>query len=269
MSGIVPNLSKPLPPKGKALNDYTWEEISMISSAGKARSYFSVGDRKAITLNGTVVAITFSNVTYYAYIIGIDHNASIEGSNRIHFQFAYSDINDGTNLAFATTGYNGNYPYATTEITMNDTNASAGGWKDSKMRNTICSQFKNALPLELQSVLKTVTKYSDNTGGSSSNTSYVTATTDTIFLLSEYEVYGQRQYANTAEQTYQSRYAYYAAGNTMLKKRHYNTSYASRWWLRSTVQANTYNFVCVNDSGSQPLGVSAADSSGLAPAFCV
>lgn len=52
----------------------SWETIQRVTQAGKAASYWSVGDQKAVTLNGNVGGLTFSNEIYYAFIIGFDHN---------------------------------------------------------------------------------------------------------------------------------------------------------------------------------------------------
>lgn len=256
-----------LPPKGKALNDYTWEEIRLISDAGKAEQYFSVGDRKAVPLNGTVGSLTFSNETYYCYIIGIDHNAAIEGSNRIHFQFGYSALSGGVHLAFVDSGYS-KYKSSGAWFNMNNSDRNSGGWKSSRMRTVICPAFKNALPSDLKAVLKTVTKYSDNTGGGSDTASYVTATTDDIFLLSELEAFGARRYANSAEQNYQAQYAYYSAGNSKLRYRHSATSSTAKWLLRSVDAGYSDAFCSVGDSGASSSIISGF-SFGFAPAFCV
>ena len=46
----------------------------------------SVGDTKAVTINGTVQGFTFSNLSVQAFITGFNHNASREGNHKIHFQ---------------------------------------------------------------------------------------------------------------------------------------------------------------------------------------
>lgn len=55
--------------------------------------------------------------------------------------------------------------------------------------------------------MKSCTKYTDNKGGSNT-ASNVSSTTDYLFLLSEYEVHGTRNYANSAEQNSQAQYDY-------------------------------------------------------------
>lgn len=255
-----------LPVKGNALNDYSWDEIKQVSDAGLASSYWAVGDRKAVALSGTVGSLSLSG-TYYCYIIGFDHNSGKEGTNRIHFQFGYSAASGGVHLAFIDSGY-GNNKTSGSWFNMNNAQNNAGGWNSSLMRTSICPAFKNAMPSDLQAVLKTVTKYSDNTGGGSDTASYVTATTDTVFLLAEFEVFGARSYANSAEKNYQAQYAWYSAGNSKVRYRHSATGSTAGWWLRSVYAGLSDHFCRVYTSGSA--GASYANgSSGFAPAFCV
>lgn len=251
-----------LPAVGTKLNDISWADIKRISDAGKSSSYFAIGDRKEVILNGTCSKLSFSNQKYYCYIIGIDHNSSREGSNRIHFQFGYTALSEGTHIAFIS-GYNDD-----SDFYMNSSNTNSGGWNNSFMRKTICAQFKNCLPTDLKSVLKSITKYSDNTGGGSNTASYVTATMDDIFLLAEYEVFGSRNYANSAEQNYQAQYQYYKNSNSKVRYKHNSTGTTAYWWLRSVYADNSYHFCYVNTSGSANY-YNAYYSYGFAPAFCV
>ena len=254
-----------LPEIGTALNDMSWEDIRKISDAGLASSYFNVGDRKAVTLNGTAGSLSL-NGTYYCYIIGIDHNSAIEGTNRIHFQFGYTAASGGVHIAFIDGGCD-NFYTSGSYFNMNNANSNSGGWANSRMRATIIPTFKACLPSDLQAVLKTVTKYSDNTGGSNT-ASYVTATTDDIFLLAEWEVFGARRWANSAEQNYQAQYAYYSAGNSKVRYRHSSTGSTVHWWLRSVYADYSTSFCHVDTSGSAGAH-SAAVSRGFAPCFCV
>lgn len=251
-----------LPAVGTKLNDISWADIKRISDAGKSSSYFAIGDRKEVILNGTCSKLSFSNQKYYCYIIGIDHNSSREGSNRIHFQFGYTALSEGTHIAFIS-GYNDD-----SDFYMNSSNTNSGGWNNSFMRKTICAQFKNCLPTDLKSVLKSITKYSDNTGGGSNTASYVTATMDDIFLLAEYEVFGSRNYANSAEQNYQAQYQYYKNSNSKVRYKHNSTGTTAYWWLRSVRADYSYAFCSVSTSGSASSS-NANYSYGFAPAFCV
>lgn len=271
----VAGATKKVWPNKKALNDCTWDEISEISSSGQAANYFAVGDCKEIVLNGTVGELTFNNYHTYAFIIGFDHNASREGNNRIHFQLAKTALSGGTDICFTDSSYNSKGSSAA--FRMNTSNTNSGGWEDSYMRNNICGtsksstsgRFMGAIPSALRNVLKSVSKYTDNTGGGGGSvSSYVTRTTDYIFLLSEYEVFGRITNGNTYEANYQQQYAYYSAGNSKAKYRHNSTGSSVYWWLRSPRAVTSNYFRCVNPAG----GVSnndAYNSLGVAPCFCV
>ena len=99
--------------------------------------------------------------------------------------------------------------------------------------NMIQISMMAALPSDLRAVMQSVTKYTDNTGGGSDNASYVTATKDYLFLLAEFEAFGTRYGANSAEQNYQLQYDYYKAGNSRVAYNHSAVSTAVWWWLRS------------------------------------
>lgn len=254
-----------LPAVGTPLNNISWADIKRISDAGLASNYFAVGDRKAVALSGTVGNLSLSG-TYYCYIIGINHNSAKEGANRIHFQFGKTAASGGTDICFVDSGYGSNKTSGSW-FNMNNSQSNSGGWNNSRMRTVICPAFKSAMPSDLQAVLKTTTKYSDNTGGSNT-ASYVTATSEEVFLLAEFEVFGARSYANSAEQNYQTQYAYYSAGNSKVKYRHSATGSTAFWWLRSVYADTSSAFCPVDTSGSADFN-SANFSYGFAPAFCV
>lgn len=273
VAGATKKVWPSFPAPGKALDNYTWDEISQISSANLGESYFSVGDRKQITLNGTVGALTFNDYHTYAFIIGFDHNAELEGDHRIHFQLAKTALSGGTDICFTDGQYINTGSSAA--FRMNTSNTNSGGWEDSYMRNNICGTSKSttlgrimgAIPAELRNALKSVTKYTDNTGSSSSSGA-VTATTDYIFLLSEYEVSGSCLIANSNEASRQQQYAYYSADNSKVKYRHNSTGSAAIWWLRSARRYSSDYFAYVDTNGNVNNG-SANFSLGVAPGFCV
>ena len=125
-----------------------------------------------------------------------------------------------------------------------------------------------ALPSDLRAVMKTTTKYTDNTGGGSDNASYVTATTDYLFLLAEFEVFGTRYGANSAEQNFQLQYDYYKAGNSRVAYNHTAVSTAVWWWLRSPCYYYSYYFRYVSTDGSYYYN-NACYSAGVRPGFSV
>ena len=215
------------------LNENSWDTISEVSDAGEGANYWAIGDRKQVTLNGTVGSLSLSNFSTYAFIIGFNHNSGREGSGRIHFQLAKTALSGGTDICFTDGSYNSSGSSAA--FRMNTSNTNSGGWKDSYMRNNICGTSKTstsgrimgAIPADLRNALKSVTKYTDNTGNASTSSSAVTATTDYIFLLSEYEVFGSCSIANSNEASRQQQYDYYSAGNSKVKYRHTSTSSAA------------------------------------------
>ncbi len=253
------------------LNDSSWETIRDISDAGQGANYWSIGDRKAVTLNGKVGALTLSNVTTYVFIIGFNHNSSVEGTSRIHFQLGKTALSGGTDVALCDNYYNNTGG----GFHMNTSQSSSGGWASSNMRTAICgtslSNYSGTIiaviPAALRAVLKSVTKYTNNTGKSTA-ASAVTATTDYFFLLSEYEVFGTISQGNTNESSKQAQYSYYSAGNSKVKYNHSETSTAVYWWLRSPVATYSGSFVNVY-TNSTVGSFSANYSLGFAPGFCV
>lgn len=255
------------------LNDNDWDVISEVSDAGQGANYWAIGDRKQVPLNGTVGSLSLSNFSTYAFIIGFNHNSGREGSGRIHFQLAKTALSGGTDVCLCDSQYLNTGSSAA--FRMNTSNTNSGGWKSSYMRNNICGTSKTSysgtiiavIPAALRAVLKSVTKYTNNTGQSTSS-SAVTATTDYFFLLSEYEVFGNITYANSYEANYQQQYAYYSAGNSKVKYKHNGTSTAAYWWLRSPRASGSSFFVRVNTGGTVNYNT-AYYSLGFAPGFCV
>lgn len=256
------------------LNENEWDVISAVSTAGEGENYWSVGDCKEIILDGTVGHLTLSNFTTCAFIIGFNHNSSVEGSGRIHFQLAKTALSGGTDIAFCDSKYSSTVS-AKGYLSMNRSGTNSGGWASSQMRTNICGTSLSSysgtiiavIPAALRAVLKSVTKYTNNTGNSTESNA-VTATTDYFFLLSEYEVLGSCKYANTNEASKQEQYAYYSAGNSKIKYNHSATSTAGFWWLRSPRADFSSHFLLVLTGGTV-YSEDASLSLGFAPGFCV
>lgn len=272
------------------LNNNNWEVIQEIAQLSEGSSYWSIGDRKSITLSGMIGSFNYSNVSLYVTIIGFDHNSTLEGTG-ITFQLgeqedppsAAPNIN---RIALLDSYYDTapSEPFTTLCFAMNSQTNNNGGWADSRMRNNICgtsltsSNYTviSALPADLKSVLKAVSKYTDSIGnGSVESATNVTSVNDYVFLLAEYEVFGDFTpgYANTYEEYYQQQYAYYRDNTSSYKQRlGFRTSSVSitvKWWLR-TPSITSGEFMAVQRSNQ---GVCAPDTSshslGLAPAFVV
>ena len=251
----------------RVLNDNEWAMIKQVADASQGANYWAVGDRKEVTLNGSVgygsTARTFSNQKYWVYIIGFDHNSAKEGKG-IAFQGFKTAQTGGVDIAVMGT----NYGNSGSGMIMNSTKTNAGGWNGSWVHTTCMAQWKNCFPSDLQAVIRTTTLYTDNTGNKSTSASAVTANSNEVYYLAEYEVFGSNTYANTNEPAQQAQYDYYKAGNSKVKYRSDNTSAAAFWWLRSPSRSNSSNFCRVIADGSANSGT-AYYSSGSAPAFKV
>ena len=208
------------------LNETSWAVIKAVSDSGQGDNYWDVGDTKTITINGKIGTTNFSSVSIDAFIAGFNHNSSREGSNRIHFIIGKKS-GKMVGLFDSKYGPDAGWPSGGSgSFVMNTSSTNSGGWNNSYMRKTIlgnsntpsnplANSFIAALPADLRAVMKSVTKYTDNTAnGGGNQASYITATTDYLWLLAEFEVQGARTYANSYEQNYQAQYQYFKSGNS-------------------------------------------------------
>ena len=269
------------------LNENDWSVIKSVADASQGANYWAVGDRKAVTVNGTVGTQAI-NGTYYVYILGFDHNSSREGTG-ITFGTFKTALSGGTDICLIDSYYNSYSTNGTKYFNMNhSSNTNSGGWMGCDLRydvlgstNTnngnatattatspVSGTLMAALPSDLRAVMKPMTIYTDNTGGGSNTASYVTASVDYLPLLAEFEIFGTRSYANSAEQNYQQQYAYYSAGNSKVKYRHSATGSTAWWWERSPYYYGSYSFCAVSTNGVANID-SAWISYGVAPAFRV
>lgn len=267
---------EPLP----TLNDNSWEVISIVSKSGLASTYWAVGDSKQITINTTIGTVVYSNYQPWVYILGFNHNNTLEGNNLIHFGcFRENQDYQANNSIALDDEFYGVQELTQLAFHMNETNTNAGGWKNSLMRNIILNSqavspsqatefsFLAAFPTDLKNVLKKCVKYTNNIGNDNTEVA-VTSTEDWVFLLSEWEVQGARTSANEYEQNYQKQYDYYSNGNSKMKYKQTNSGTSSSWWLRSPyVGVNT--FFCIVGITGGAFGNTASVSNGFSPAFCV
>ena len=247
------------------LNTNSWEMIKAVSDAGQGANYWSVGDTKDVTLSGNWQSLNVSNVTVKAFIVGFDHNSAVEGEHRIHFLMGKI----GTAMvAFCDRQYGNQTSGA--YFTMNTENTNSGGWEASRMRKTVLGNSNTpdvplqgslmaVLPEDLLAVMKPVTKWTQNES--------VTATTDYTFLMAEFEIFGARTYANSAEQSKQAQYDYFKAGNPKVSYKHSATTTAVSAWLRSPHAGSINAFCRVETSGAAEADY-ASYSRGVAPGFC-
>lgn len=296
----------PIPGISKVLNDNTWAQISQVSDALLGPNYWAVGDRKAVTINGTVGTLAV-NATYYVYILGFNHNSALEGTG-IHFGGFKSALTGGADICLVDSAYNTTSNDGTKKFNLNHWGGSSspyntnyGGWAGCDARydilgstdtapsgygstpttsrvgydasvttatSPVANTLMAALPSDLRAVMKPMTKYTDNKGNSSNTAAGVSKTVDYLPLLAEFEIFGTRSYANQYEKDYQRQYAYYSAGNSKVKYRHDATTSTAYWWERSPYCDTAYYFCSVYTNGNANSNGS-RNSYGLAPAFKV
>ena len=257
------------------LDKNEWKVIKKVADADKGANYWAVGDTKRITLNGKVGAYTFSNFNVDVFILGFNHNSTKEGTHRIHFLLGKI----GGKFVGLVDSYYDPSGYTTTSgaFTMNTSDTNSGGWAKTQMRSTVLGAASDptnptantllaALPADLRAVMKSVTKYTDNTGGGSNSASAVTATTDYLWLLAEFEVFGSRTYANSSEPSSQAQYEYFKAGNSKIAYKHSAAETAAAWRLRSPYSTTGTSF-CAVDSGGGAYISNATRSLALVPGF--
>lgn len=223
------------PPKGKTLNEYTWEEIDYISSNGLASEYgFAVGDEKNITLS-TNEALTLA-------IMDFDHD----------------DLADGTGKAGITFGLK-NLMASTRQ--MNSSNTNSGGFTGSAMYAWLQNTLLPTLPSDLQAVLKSVNK--KTSAGSQSPT--INTNAMKVFLFAEIEVFGSTTYSVAGEGT---QYSYFATAANRIKYLS-NGSGSVLWWRERSPNVNyTDDFCRVNYKGNAD-SYNADRAGGVCFGFCV
>lgn len=288
------------------LNDNDWDVISAVSAAGLGDALWDIGDCKAVEINGTVGTLAV-NDTYYAYIIGFNHNSEAEGEG-ITFQGFKTAAENGVSIALCDSYYGQYQKYDGTKyFQMNhwgdssNYNTNYGGWPACDMRYDIlgstdqapspygsvkttgatgtdpsdtcatspkANTLMAALPAALRAVMKPITKVTDGVGNSSDIEANLRTTKDYLPLLAEFEIFGARTYANQYEQNHQKQYDYYKNGNPKIKYNHSATTTAVGWWERSA-NYNTATTFCIVDTDGDANDNTASHSRGLAPAFLI
>lgn len=267
----------------KALNDCTWAEISQISSSGQAANTFSVGDQKTITFTGNGNFADRMRLTgnIDVFILGINHNASYEGNNLIHFCMGKSD---GQLAALFNAAHSDNI---FSNGTQNNSENAVLGCYDAHVRSSeqganrygfgsrtsgmayLCGKSVSniqtsrvgvigSLPTDLRAVMKMATKYYDTERA-----------IDSIELpMSIPSVYELRGVHYSGTETWsdqnQQQYDYFKSGNSYSAKGlSFNSSgnqgvnesnRGSTYWLRNRVSSSMdpteRNYVAMNGSGS-------------------
>lgn len=235
------NMASALPPKD-TLENTSWANIALVAEAGKAAEYWSVGDTKTITFGSAVLGST----SIVVKIMGFEYDDLADGSGKAKISFGMAD-------SFATTQK------------MNGSDTTAGGWTSCALRTTIINTLLPAFTAAIgANIIKPVTKRTS--AGSKSTT--INTSTDSLWLLSEYEVFGATTYSVAGEKPTDKSICYpiFTSAASRIKK---VGSSAVYWWERSPYASSSAIFGGVNSSGSAGGGQAAQYSFGVALGFCV
>lgn len=213
---------------GATLQATSWNDISIMSKFGVCDQFFNIGDTKNITVNG---------VNYPVQIIGFNHDTLAAGGKAgVTFQLV-DCLKETAN--------------------MNSSNTNVNGWRGSAMR-TRMGTYLNQLNADLKAVIKNVNKVTSV----GNNQSGLETTSDTLFLLSEIEIFGATTYSFAGEG---KQYEYYAAGNSTIKKVNGSANY---WWERSPYRDSADSFCYVLSNGNANFNY-ASSTRGVSFGFCV
>ena len=205
----------------------SWETIITACHGGFVPDTWVVGDSKPMAINGT---------NYQIDIIGKNHDVYTDGSGTAPLTFQLHDCYSEAKQMYST-------------------DLSGLGWKNTDMRLTYLPAILALLPAEVKNGIHAVNKKTSEGG----NSTTIETVSDTLFLLSEVEVFGTNHSSVPGEGI---QYYYYKAGNPKIKKREGVDEF---WWERSSASGGM--FCRVRDNGQA--GASNASSSlGVSFAFC-
>lgn len=242
-----------LPPSN--LNDASWEQIEQLRYDGTLFNYYSIGDKKSVSLNGSIGNnFNLNNFNIDTFLV----------DDVGHAVFEFGKINDILTAFYNSTDFpmNNQNP-----ITLMATNS--GGWAASDMRLNILGAdkswaekapytFMSLLPDDLGSVISMANNYTEN---STTVQTSVTSTYDFLYLPSEFEIFGVCKYSYQEESSYQHQLKYYKLGNSKVFHEHSNLSNpVFDVWTRSRTAKTTANdtssptisqsFCCVHYDGT-------------------
>lgn len=225
-----------LPEIGVTFDELSWHKINMISEQGLAENYFNIRDIKEFQIGDEI---------YHVQILGFDHDDKSDGTGKVGITVGLKEV-------------------ITTTKVMNSSYSNKSGWKDSKMRTYLNETVHNSLPSDLQTVIKTVNKVSDNGG---MNTTTLKTTQDKLFLLSFEEVgFTSSDVDGYYVDGQGIKYEYFIDDSSRIKK--CLSGELSDWWLRSAGTYYANGFFDVFSNGDWIVG-GANYARGVSPAFCI
>lgn len=251
-----------------AVEAYTWDELSQISAeigaAGDEAAAVEVAKKYNLCtpdgkLDGTQVkSVTLADGTQtYVQIVGFAHDDKT-GGGKAGITFIFGDC--------------------VAEAPMNPTDTSAGGWEASQMRAYLNGDWRAQLPEDLNAAIVPADKLTNNAGGTQ-DVSAVTATSDSLWLLSATELCGAIDWCS--DSAYNAvlnaeGFEYKLFRDTAVDSMNMNEILVKNfqgspcfWWGRSPFPNRSDIFNSVLAVG-RPDGANTADySNGVVPGFCI
>ena len=205
----------------------SWETIIAACQSGNVPDSWAVGDSKSMTING---------MSYQIDIIGKNHDVYADGSGTAPLTFQLHDCYSEAKQMYYV-------------------NLSGLGWKNTDMRLTYLPAILALMPTEVKNGIHAVNKKTSEGG----NSTTIETVSDTLFLLSEVEIFGTASSSVSGEG---SQYDYYKAGNPKIKKREGVDEF---WWERSSASGGMF---CRVRANGQAGASNASNSLGVSFAFC-
>lgn len=217
------------PPYDPVFANNTWEQIIAACHNNEVPDTWKVADHKPMTIGGS---------DYLIDIIGKNHDDYSDGSGKAPLTF---QLHDCYKIAKA----------------MYSTASNVKGWTNCSMRVEHLPTILKQMPADVQSGIREVNKISASSGRDPT----LVTTKDSLFLLSEVEIFGSTSNSYSGEGT---QYNYYGAGHDTVKN--FNGS-AYEWWERSP-SANSARYYCNVKSTGSSVNSSANVTRGVAFGFC-
>lgn len=205
----------------------SWETIIAACQSGNVPDSWAVGDSKSMTISG---------MSYQIDIIGKNHDVYADGSGTAPLTFQLHDCYSEAKQMYYV-------------------NLSGLGWKNTDMRLTYLPAILALMPTEVKNGIHAVNKKTSEGG----NSTTIETVSDTLFLLSEVEIFGTASSSVAGEG---SQYDYYKAGNSKIKKREGVDEF---WWDRSSASGGMF---CTVRANGQAGASNASNSLGVSFAFC-
>ncbi|MEA4969538.1 MAG: DUF6273 domain-containing protein [Candidatus Pelethousia sp.] len=228
-------------PARNTLENTAWKDIALVAAAGRAAEYWAVGDIKSIA---------FSSEVFGSAIIEVKI-----------LDFNYDDLADGSGKAPISFGMVDSFVQ---RKAMNATMTNTGGWGSCALRPTLISTVLPALEAVVGSnVIKAVNKRTS----AGYNSPTILTTTDSVWMFSEYEIFGSTPTSFAGEKPPDKSVGYPVFTNAASRIKKVN-GLPSAWHGRSPYVSSSTRFCAVDGNGVTNM-YNANSERGISIGFCI